>query len=101
MSILMKGERNMKKKILAMAMVAVMALGVTGCESWDRFKKDMGSDFGGGLDRKVTAYDYNGNILYEYEGKIDIRVSETRVLFDTEEGKRVILYNAIVVTEEQ
>lgn len=90
----------MKKKILCLAMVMVTMLGVTGCESFNRFTKNVSSDFGG-LDRKVTAYDYNGNVLYEYRGKIDIQMSESKVLFDTEEGKRVILYNAIVVTEEQ
>lgn len=91
----------MKKKLLCMAMIAAIAVGVTGCESWDRFKKDVGSDFDGGLNRKVTAYDYNGNILYEYSGKVDIQMNESKVLFDTEDGKRVIIYNAIVVTEEE
>ena len=91
----------MKKKLIALALITVTAFGLTGCESWDRFTKTLGSDFGGGLQRKVTAYDYNGNVLYEYEGKIDIQMSETRVLFDTEEDKRVSLYNAIVIVEEQ
>lgn len=91
----------MKKKILCVAMVVAMAFGATGCEKWDRFTKSMASGYGDGLDRKVIAYDYNGNVLYEYRGKIDIQMSESKVLFDTEEGKRVVLYNAIVVTEEQ
>ena len=91
----------MKKFFAVMAMTVLVAFGATGCESWGRFTKDLSSEFGGGLNRKVTAYDYNGNVLYEYTGEIDIEMSETKVLFDTKEGKRVILYNAIVVTEEQ
>lgn len=90
----------MKKKILCVVLMAMMAIGVAGCESLERTTKDISSEFGG-LNRKVTAYDYNGNVLYEYTGKIDIEMNETKVLFNTEEGKRVVLYNAIVVAEEQ
>ena len=92
----------MRKKILCIAMIVAMAFGATGCsESFNRTLKNLESEYTGGLNRKVIAYDYNGNVLYEYEGKVDIQMNESKVLFDTEDGKRVILYNAIVVTEEQ
>ena len=92
----------MKKKILCLAMIAAVAFGTTGCsEGFQRMIKDFDSNYNGGLDRKITAYDYSGNVLYEYEGRVDIQINDSKVLFDTPEGKRVILYNAIVVTEEQ
>lgn len=96
----MKDKRNLY--IVVLAAVVVVALVVAAAsESCGRFIKNISSNLGGGLNRKVTAYDYNGNVLYEYSGKIDIQMHDTKVLFDTEEGKRVVLYNAIVIAEEQ
>ena len=69
------------------------------CSSFNRKIKDTTSDFGGGLNRTITIYDYNGNIIKTYEGKCDIEESENKVLFDIN-GKRTIIYNAIVIAEE-
>ncbi len=90
----------MKKFILLVVSAATMFC-VAGCESVEREIKSIESEMGGGLERKITAYSYNGDVLYQYEGKVDVQMSESRVLFDTPEGKRVVLYNAIVVSEEQ
>ena len=92
----------MKKRFLCAAMMVAVVFGATGCtEDMQRSVKTAKSNLTGGLERKITAYDYNGNELYTYTGKVDIETNDNKVLFDTEEGKRVILYNAIVVTEEQ
>lgn len=90
----------MKKKILKLALVLGMCLTLSGCASCDRGWKTLGSDLGGGLYRTVKVYDYNGNLLAEYEGKIDIEEAESKVFFDVN-GKRIIIYNAIVITEEK
>jgi hypothetical protein len=72
----------------------------TGCSSWERSVKDLDSEFGG-LNRTVTIYDQNGEVIKEYKGKIDIQYSEygNKVLFDLD-GKRIIINNAIVIAEE-
>ena len=92
----------MKKKIvLTLSMLSLSIIMFTGCASWDRGIKDIGSDLSGGLYRTVEVYDYSGNLLKTYEGKLDIEYSDNgEVKFDMN-GKRYILYNAIVIVEEQ
>jgi uncharacterized lipoprotein YehR (DUF1307 family) len=89
----------MKKKIIAAVLALVMLVSLTGCASWSRSVKTLKSNFSGGLDRTVTAYDYSGNVIGQWSGQIDIETSESKVYFDLN-GKRVIIYNAIVITEE-
>ena len=72
-------------------------------EGGSRFRKSFTSDFGGGLDRTVTVYDYNGNELATYSGKIDIEEKEGsngKVKFDLD-GKRTIIYGGIVIAQEK
>lgn len=88
------------KTILKFVLVMLLCLSLSGCASCDRGWKTIGSDLGGGLYRTVKVYDYNGNLLAEYEGKIDIEEAESKVFFDIN-GKRIIIYNAIVITEEK
>lgn len=84
--------------ILALIALAVMSL--TGCSSCSRMGKSFSSDISGGLDRTVTAYDYNGKKLGEWSGKFDISEDDNEIFFDDANGKRVIIQNAIVIAEE-
>lgn len=68
--------------------------------STKRSIKSMVSDYTGGLNRTITLYDYNGNEIKSWTGKFDVDDNESRVFFDDENGKRVIIYNGIVVNEE-
>lgn len=88
------------KKIGKLFLILAACLTLSGCASCDREWKTIGSDLGGGLYRTVKVYDYSGNLLAEYEGKLDIQDNESKVFFDLN-GKRIIIYNAIVVTEEK
>lgn len=54
--------------------------------------KTQESNFGNGLQRTVKVFDVNGNIIYQYEGKIDVEYDECRILFDDEDGKRHVIY---------
>ena len=85
----------MKKKIAVFALLATMVLALTGCASWKRAWKSFGSDVSGGLNRTVTVYSYDGDILGQWSGKFD--VSET--FFDVN-GKRVIIQGGIIINEE-
>lgn len=73
----------------------------TGCASRSRAFKDIKSDIQGGIPRVIYVHDYTGNLLYKYEGQIDIIADSTdgRIIFEVD-NKRIILYNAIVITEE-
>ncbi|MNG08399.1 hypothetical protein D3C84_917540 [compost metagenome] len=97
----------MKTKLSAMIALVLMVVVMAGCgdvsESQKRYAKDQQSEWGGGLQRKLTVYSSTGEPIAQYEGKFDID-SETadggKVKFDLG-GKRVIIYNATVITEEQ
>ena len=89
------------KKFFSLVLVLVLVLSLSGCASMGRFGKSILSDFGGGLDRKVMVFAYNGELLKTYEGQIDLsNSSDTEVMFDLN-GKRVIITNAIIITEEK
>lgn len=92
----------MMKKVFLGIFVILLSFSLIGCESWERTKKDLSSDFSGGLERVAVVYDANGNEIKRYEGKFDVQVNEygNKIKFDID-GKRILIYNATVVVEEQ
>ena len=89
----------MKKKIAVFTLLAAMVLSLAGCASWNRELKSFKSDVAGGLNRTVTVYSYDGDILGQWSGKFDVSESENETFFDIN-GKRVIIQNAIIINEE-
>lgn len=89
----------MKKLILAVATSIIFLSGCT--SSFEREMKSWDSEMNGGLNRVITVYDYNGDVIKTYEGKIDIETSTSndKVLFDLN-GKRNIIFGGIVTIEE-
>lgn len=88
------------KKFIAIVLVLIMSLSMfTGCASWQRSMKSIGSDFTGGLYRRVTVYDYDGDVLGQWEGKFDVSETTTETFFDIN-GKRVIIQGGIIINEE-
>lgn len=86
----------MKKKIVAFGMVVMLAFGMTGCASWNRVVTDMKSDFAGGLQRTIKVYTAEGDLMAEYEGKIDIESNDGGYIKFDYNGKRYIYYNCFV-----
>ena len=86
-------------RYLAAATALAMVMGLNGCASCSREMKSIQSDFGGGLYRKVTLYDYDGEVLREWEGQFDVSENDQEVYFDLN-GHRVIIQGGIVVNEE-
>lgn len=86
----------MKKKIVAVGMAVMLALGMTGCASWGRMVTDVKSDFAGGMQRTIKVYTANGDLLAEYEGKIDLSSNEGGYVKFDYDGKRYIYYNCFV-----
>lgn len=85
----------MKKKILSLMAIVGFAIGLCGCSSFDRAVTDLKSDLNNGLDRTITVYTANGDVMATYKGKIDISSSDGYVKFDYD-GKRYIYYNCLV-----
>ena len=89
----------MKKKIAVFALLAAMVLALTGCASWSRPWKSFGSAITGGLNRTVTVYSYDGDVLGQLSSKFDVSESESETFFDVN-GKRVIIQGGIIINEE-
>jgi hypothetical protein len=94
-------KSKLKIGLIGLALVFCMTV-FSGCESWDRFIKSIGSDVSGGMDRHITVYSQTGEVLAEYDGMIDIQDTEygNKVLFDLD-GKRTVIYNATVIAQEK
>ena len=87
------------KKIIALALILVTIFMLTGCASMQRDMKTISSDWGGGLNRTVTVYDYNGNPIQSWTGKIDLSESDNETWFDLN-GKRTIIQGGIIIIQE-
>ena len=90
------------KPLAGILIAGILAAGIWGGAHWyynntasgARAIKDQQSNFNNGIERHIVVKDYSGNIIAEYEGKMDIETNnETYILFDDEEGKRHIIYN--------
>ena len=79
--------------------VALMVYILGSSESVQRSLKSYHSEFEGGLNRTVTVYDYNGDVIKSYTGKFDVSESENEVYFDLND-KRIIIHGGIVINEE-
>lgn len=92
---------NVAIKIVAVVIAGVITIGLSGCASCSRAIKDWNSDTGGGLDRTIVLYDYSGNEIQRWSGKVDVDTStDNTVTFDLD-GKRTIIDGGIVVIQEQ
>lgn len=86
----------MRKKIVLMLMVALMVTALCGCASLSRGMKDIDSDLRGGMERIVTVYTADGEVLKTYEGKIDLASTEGGIVKFDLNGQRIMYYNCYV-----
>lgn len=57
---------------------------------------DQHSNLSNGLDRVVTVYTADGNVIAQYEGQIDIEANDGGYIKFDFEGKRYMYYNCFV-----
>ena len=86
--------------LLAVACVSI-AVSLTSCESCQRELHSMRSNFTGGLYRKVTLLDYNGDTLKVWEGKFDVQFTDKNSAYWDMDGKRIMISGGIIVNEEK
>lgn len=86
----------MKKKIIAILCGILIIISFSGCASWDRTVTDMKSDINGGLNRTIKIYTANGDLMAEYNGKIDIDMNDGGYVKFDYNGKRYIYYNCFI-----
>ena len=87
--------------VISILLVSATILYFNTTASGTRALKTQQSNFDGGINRTVKVYDYTGNLITEYEGKIDVSFENNRVLFDDENNKRHVIYNGIVIVDEK
>lgn len=92
---------DLKRKLLIVAAALAVLFVLAGCESWNRTVKNFDSSVNG-LQRIALVYDQSGNAIKTYKGKFDVEVNEygNKVKFDLD-GKRILIYNATVIVEEE
>ena len=88
------------KTILITIIILVIAIGIAACcynsQSIKRLGKDIKSDLSGGLNRTVTVYTADGEILKTYKGKIDLETTEGGIVKFDLNGQRIMYYNCYV-----
>lgn len=86
--------------VLALALIIALYAGFhwyfTSTASGQRALIDQKSELNNGLDRHITVYTANGDVLAEYEGRIDIEANDGGYIKFDFEGKRYIYYNCFV-----
>lgn len=97
--LLMKDIHKVAITISGFVILIAIIFGLSGCAACSRNFKSFDSDINGGLNRKVTLYDYNGKVIKEWEGKFDVADGDQEMFFDID-GKRVIIQGGIIVNEE-
>lgn len=68
----------------------------TSTASGKRAMIDQRSELNNGLNRVVTIYTADGNVLAEYEGNIDIEANDGGYVIFDYDGKRYMYYNCFV-----
>lgn len=66
--------------------------------SGQRTLLDQKSNFNNGIERTVTVYTANGEVIAQYTGKIDIGINDGGYVKFDFEGKRYIYYNCFIET---
>ena len=102
-----KGVAPIVGAIISLLVTALIAGGMLfwlySTESGARAIKDTQSNLNGGIERTVTVYDVNGEIIQQYSGRFDIAYDSERIKFDDENGKRHIIYyttGTVIIDEE-
>ena len=94
------GGRIASAVVAAIAVIAIFCIGLwyfNNTASGIRALTDEQSELRNGLDRTVTVYTADGNVIAQYTGQIDMEMDQNYVKFDWQ-GKRYIYYNCFVET---
>lgn len=87
--------------IVDLIVCIVMILGFswynTSTASGIRSYKDWNSELSNGIEREITITAEDGREIFHYEGKVDIESNheDNYIKFESEEGKRYIIYYGI------
>jgi hypothetical protein len=87
--------------LLLILAVALAAAGGAGCKRMDKVNKNLESSFDG-LNRTISLYDLNGQLVGRWNSKTDIEAKRTDIIaFLDSAGHEVKLAGGIVVVQEK
>ncbi len=78
--------------VILAALLIVIPFVYMQTEKGQRALKSQKSNFSGGIERTITIYDINGEVIKTYDGRFDIDYNSERIIFDDENSKRHIIY---------
>lgn len=87
--------------LVSMFILLLICFGIrwynTNTVSGIRAVKDYQSELSNGIDREITITAEDGREIFHYEGKVDVESnhSDNYIKFESEEGKRYIIYYGI------
>ena len=84
--------------ILILALLLGMFWYFDNTASGQRALLDQKSNFNNGIERTVTVYTANGEVIAQYTGKIDIDTNNGGYVKFDFDGKRYIYYNCFIET---
>ena len=92
--------------IITLLITAIIAGGICWGGHWYcgstadgiRAMKDQQSNFDNGLNREITITAEDGREIFSYKGKCDIEHNDGYILFETEDGKRMMIYYGVTDT---
>lgn len=96
--------------VVAVVMVVILVIAiilskqVAGTESFKRTMKNLQSDSSEVVERQVTVYLENGDIIFEREGAFDVEHKDERLKLIDEDGKVQIIYlgrTSTAIVEEE
>ena len=86
--------------LVGIAVIILLSVGAcTNRQSFHRWWKSTKSEYTGGLDRTVSVYSYDGELIKSWTGKFDVTDNDNETFFDID-GKRVIIQGGIIINEE-
>ncbi|WP_338217919.1 hypothetical protein [Lacticaseibacillus salsurivasis] len=93
----------MKKKIMLVLASLMMVAGLSGCASWNRFTKDIGSNVNNGLEREIKVYNADGKVIFSQKGKFDISYKDRDLQYIDQKNRKHNIYigdmSTVVVDE--
>ena len=98
-------EGNIAFALIPLALTIIIFVGTALFDNWAntstasgiRRYKDYQSELSNGIEREITITAEDGREIFHYEGKVDVESNHTDnyIKFESEDGKRYIIYYGI------
>jgi hypothetical protein len=90
------------KKLSVLFAGLIIVLSLSGCASWNRMTKNIGSDMNNGLPRRIRVYNVDGKVIFDQKGKFDIDYKDHDVQYIDQQNRKHNIYigSGTVIVDE-